>query len=451
VDGTTTHRSTTRTTRQPASVLARYPLGPDTAVAVTVEAVTAGHLPPGAGYTCSIERTGSDGVWVAAPEADGAAQALVDVLRHEAVQPVAGFRVVRVVPPPAAVGERAVLVDQTNTSVVVGERVVVKWLRHLQDGVHPAPVALEHLAAVGYLGVPDTFGLLLWRAPGGHELPCAIASRYLPRARDGWQWCVELAELDLGLRPGDAGAGDPWVGELPERLGRLAASLHLALATPSRILPEPVRRVPASAVRGWHRAALRRLDEAADVARAGALNGAAEVLLPRVDRLRAAIGGLLGLGEDDVVVQRVHGDLHVGQVLRWARGLAVVDFDGNPVVAADDDTGDPAVQPAARDLAQLLVSVDLAGRVADKRHGFTATAAVDAWSRRARERLLTAYRIELAAAGRAELLDERLLAAFEAEQLCREVAYAAHHLPRWAYAPLGAVRCAYPADAGWSG
>jgi maltokinase len=161
------------------------------------------------------------------------------------------------------------------------------------------------------------------------------------------------------------------------------------------------------------------------------------------DRLAAALDLLPGLAEsaeDPPAVQRVHGDLHVGQVLRWSGGLAVVDFDGDPLTARLAAEGaDPVAQPAARDVAHLLVSLDQVGRIVDRRTGFAATAAVDAWSATARERLLEGYLDELATLGRSDLFDARLLAPFVADQVCRDLVYAANHLPRWAYAVTGGL------------
>jgi maltokinase len=130
----------------------------------------------------------------------------------------------------------------------------------------------------------------------------------------------------------------------------------------------------------------------------------------------------------------------------------VTDFDGNPVAA---ERG--AWQPAARDLAQLLTSLqNLAMIVARQRAG--ARLSEDLWEasgvwattpaalERAAElrgELLRAYRARLAAAGRAELLDERLLRAFEVEQECRELLYSARFRPTWRYAGLGVLRSWY--------
>jgi maltokinase len=205
-------------------------------------------------------------------------------------------------------------------------------------------------------------------------------------------------------------------------------------------------------VRDWHAAARRRLDEASalvgtlDDAPVGPEPGARPAIVPsRVlagcrDRMAAVLDRLLDLA-GPVPVQRVHGDLHAGQLLRWTGGLAIVDFDGNPVVprAQPRPESDPAVQPAARDLAQLMVSMDHVGRVTDRRAGFGVTAAIDAWSGAARAQLLAGYRQELAGEGRADLLDERLLAPFAVEQICREIIYAARFLPRWGYAAVGGL------------
>jgi maltokinase len=133
-------------------------------------------------------------------------------------------------------------------------------------------------------------------------------------------------------------------------------------------------------------------------------------------------------------VQPVHGDLHVGQVLRWEGGYAVNDFDGNPVLRPEERL---APQPTARDVAGMLQSLDHVGRVA-LRHAPDADAdLVAAWIVEARARFLAAYRTTLG--DRTDRLDERLLEPFAVEQECREYVYAARHLPRWVYVPDAAM------------
>lgn len=388
------------------------------------------------GWSAQPVRVDGDG-WRAAVAGDGASAAVLRVLAGDDVVPEP-WRVLRLGATAVdadADDEVAVMVDQTNSSVVVGDSAVVKWRRSVRDAVHPGPSALAHLAAVGFAGIPRPLGQLLVRSPSGHELPVAQADAYLPGARDGWAWCLELVRA---VAAGDD--DDPWTRDFPARLGRLAADLHDALATPSDVLPDPRRAASAGEADRWHAAALARVDEAIDSA--SALDGALDVIRPRADALRAALAPVAHAA--GTTTQRLHGDLHVGQVLRWSDGLAVVDFDGNPVVAADGDA--IRYEPAARDLAQLLRSLDHVARVAIRRTEGIDVGAVLGWLAGARPQLLDAYRDALARLDASDLLDEPLLRAFEVEQECREIIYAARHLPRWAYAPLGAVEAMFPAD-----
>jgi maltokinase len=396
--------------------------------------------PDGDRWSCSLHPEG----------ATGAAERLVEHLWRGRALPDGDFRLSRHAVPPAASGERPVTVDQTNSSVVVGERVVVKWMRHVHDAPHPAPTTLAHLAETGFKGVPKCYGLLLWQAPSGREVPCAVVSAYLPGASDGWTWAVDLIERAIGPADGASAAPwtDPWIDEFPARLGELAARLHCELATPSSVLPEPTSTASPETVRSWQAAAAD-LFEQAEVAVTGlddapaGPDGDAPAVPPSHlfaqarDRIAAAIDGLAGSAEPGgtTTVQRIHGDLHVGQVLRWSGGLAVIDFDGNPILTGPRD----APEATARDVAQLLVSLDQAGRIADRRSGFTRTDDIDEWSAKARATLLAAYREEIGAYGCRGLFDERLLAPFVAEQVCRDILYSARYLPRWAYAVTGGL------------
>jgi maltokinase len=143
--------------------------------------------------------------------------------------------------------------------------------------------------------------------------------------------------------------------------------------------------------------------------------------------MRAALAGVPALGT--VRVQPTHGDLHVGQVLEWTGGLAVIDFDGNPTLA---DDANALQQPRERDVAQMLSSIDHVGRVVARRGG-PGVATAERWIEGAREAFLDAV----------GPLDERLLSAFEVEQECRELVYAARFLPRWRYAPMATLRARF--------
>ncbi|MEO3871961.1 hypothetical protein ABGB18_24370 [Nonomuraea sp. B12E4] len=306
-------------------------------------------------------------------------------------------------------------VDQTHYSVVVDERVVVKWLSPPAPLPHPTPEILAHLVEAGFNDTAPPYATLTCEFDGVAHL-VALVTGYLPEARDGWEWCVDEAVAGTTAFARD--------------LGHLAADLHLALSTlparPQDVVP-PVRASMVMRAESALREAL-----ALTGGEAGAwLASRAEALRDELAPLRAPVTGPL---------IRIHGDLHVGQILRWRDGYAVIDFDGNPTVADADP-----YQPAARDVAQLATSLEHVAQVAIRRRATPPARAAD-WAAAARATMLAAYRARLAARGRAELLDPALIRPFEVEQECRELIYAARHLPRWRYAPMGVLRTWYPEE-----
>jgi maltokinase len=388
-----------------------------------------GHLV--AAPVCEIE-----GVWRKAFPGDGAASALVDALMSHTL-PSSRFRVTvhpGALPASSQRWERPIPGDQTNESVVVGDSIVVKWVRRPSREGHPAPLLLAHLSEVGFTGVPTPHGTLVWEPPSGGEVVLALLDAYLPEALDGWDWCVDDVLEHLPHAQSQCPA--TCRADFPAALGALVADLHAALATPSSVLPEPVTQADRSAVLGW-------LDDAR-AGLAAALDCTPDPERAELDAMAPSLAGVLGqlTGVTSTPVLRIHGDLHVGQVLRWPGGLALIDFDGNPTLPESVVT---APAPAARDVAQMLSALDHVGRVANRRTDGAHAEAVELWIQHARDLFLAAYRKGLADAGLADLLDERLLAPFEVEQECRELVYATRFLPRWRYAPMGALR-AYVAN-----
>jgi len=136
---------------------------------------------------------------------------------------------------------------------------------------------------------------------------------------------------------------------------------------------------------------------------------------------------------DDAGTVAVHGDFHVGQVLRDRDGrLFVIDFDGNPTLTPDERT---AHRPAAYDVAGMLLSLENVGHVVRHHDPRVSDAAVTAWTDEVQAQFLTAYRRR---AG--HLLDESLLPSYVDDQIQRELDYADNHLPRWRYVPQAALR-----------
>lgn len=321
-------------------------------------------------------------------------------------------------PVPSGEGERTIDVDQSNDSIVVGDGIVVKVYARTSPGPQPGLDLPAHLAEVGFARTPAPYGALVWVDDAGREVLLATASRYLPGAQDGWDWYVGLL-----LRWIDGALGDHEVQEPATEVGRLVAQLHRALATPSGVFPEPVSTADRSAVDRWRMRAESTLSEALEIA--------VETVRLRLRGLAPRIRGAFeAFGEvDETPVMRIHGDLHVGQVLRWEEGYAVSDFDGNPLVPAATRV---APDTPARDVASMARAIDHVGRVVQRRRpGHEAD--VEAWIGDARTRFLDAYRDGLGPQG--NLFDERLLFPLEVAQECHEHLYAARYLPRWSYVP----------------
>ncbi len=414
------------------------------AIAVSSPLALVGAVPLGRGVWLTAIRTGSGGL-VCAPvvrngsqlrrarPGDGAAVQLIAALAERPDDWSVEFEVLAINEPLATSAdvipsaERPMLVDQTHESVVIADEVVVKW--SVAAEATPAPALVAHLAQAGFTQMARPLGFVQLRSEGESVL-LASAVEFLEAAEDGWKWAVGDAGAFATGRASQTQATTA-LGEV----GRLIADLHVALTTPSLVISQPTVIARAEDVVGWRSFAESLLDEVIEC-----VDGPeGERLRAREPRIRAALAQLSEVPE--AVTIPVHGDLHVGQVLRWAGGLAVGDFDGNPVLPVSERL---SPQPAARDVAGMLQSIDHVGRVVNRRVEGSDPDQVTTWIAAAQEVFLDSYRATLERVGRDELFDERLLRPLQVEQECREFLYAVRHLPRWRYVPDQALEALFP-------
>lgn len=357
-----------------------------------------------------------DGRWRRARAGDGVAEALLNVLARQAGPATEGRFTIQSWIQRAALGERAIDVDQTNESVIVGDRAVVKWAAHLQEGPHPAPHRVAVLRRAGFAGMPAPWGLVTWQPADGEKTLAASVDEYLPGAVDGWTWAVALiTDAARDRRPGPAvdAAAD---------VGALVAELHAALAGTATTASQ------GDADR-WRDAACQTLQAVCGLADHAAVpitrarRRDVEVVLRR-------LGTLAG-----IPVIEGHGDLHVGQVLLADGRFVVTDFDGNPVLRATERM---LPIPAALDVAGMTQSFAHAAVVAGRYTALDAAtlAETDALVRSA---FLRSYADRIAALGHGELYDPVALYPFRMQQVLREIIYAARYLPRWMYVPDAAL------------
>jgi maltokinase len=356
------------------------------------------------------------GQWRRAAAGDGVAEALLVVLAEQCTNVTRGGFTIQSWTQRTALGERAVDVDQTNESVIVGVTAVVKWAAHLQEGPHPAPRRIAALREAGFEGMPAPWGLVTWRSADGEETLAASVDEYLPGAVDGWTWAVEAITDAASDRHPDRAL------DAARKVGWLVAGLHAALAGTARVATQ------RDAIT-WRDAAL----EALNVVCALPDSASVAVARERRDEIGAILDRLGSMAGTPVI--EGHGDLHVGQVLRSDGRFVVTDFDGNPVLPAQERM---RPIPAAVDVAGMTQSFAHAAIVAAK---YTALdpeplAEVDALFRMA---FLDAYADRIAAFGHADLYDSAALHPFRLQQVLREIIYAARHLPRWMYVPDAAL------------
>jgi maltokinase len=306
--------------------------------------------------------------------------------------------------------------DQSNTSVVLGDSLVVKCYRRLLPGTHPEPEVLAGLSRVGSRRAPRFGGSLTRRSSEGAEaLVCAYS--FVPGEPVGWEGLI--VRVRHAIAASDSAALDALAGEMGA-LGAATAELHVDLVRAFGVTSATADDAHTAVEQGRARLVEAGAVASGDLARA--VDASRDGLLDLLGDLRLLEGTFL---------TRCHGDLHVGQFVDGPDGLVVVDFEGEPgrPLEARRSPGTPL-----RDLACLLLSFDHVAVAAARRLSFGG--ALDLaleWSARGRAGALEAYRLGIAESSLT--LDERLLQALEAEKECHEVVYAATVLPEWSYAP----------------
>ena len=314
---------------------------------------------------------------------------------------------------------RVMSAEQSNTSVVFGDAVILKLFRRLQPGANPD---IEVTAALAHAGSTHIASPLAWFEGdvAGERTSLGLLQVFLKGASDGWAMATAsvrdlFAEADLHA---DEVGGD--FASESERLGVATAEVHALMA---RALPS--EQVGADDVRAAAAQLRERLDAALAVV---------PELAPYADALRAAYDEV-ATRTDPVAVQRVHGDYHLGQVLRTQEGWVLLDFEGEPARPLSERR---ALMSPLRDVAGMLRSFDYAARhLLAERHGDAQLAyRATEWAERNRQAFCDGY---ARAAGSDPRDESVLLRAFELDKAVYEVVYEARNRPAWLPIPLGSI------------
>jgi maltose alpha-D-glucosyltransferase / alpha-amylase len=311
-----------------------------------------------------------------------------------------------------ALGERRLRVEQSNTSVVLGERLILKLYRLLEAGESPDLEVSAFLTDVGFPDTPAVAGAMTYLPDDGEPAAAAMLQAFVPSSGDAWNAMLRaLAE-------------DPVRGiGIAATIGALTATMHAALATRADHPAFPARPATVAETAGWRASAEGQLAQATS-----ALSGSVhERMVEIAPAVTARFADSFGSATGEARVSRIHGDYHLGQLLaRIDGGFSVIDFEGEPARPLEERR-----KPASplRDVAGLLRSLDYAARTNERASpGFDA----DRWLSEARSAFIGAY----GAIGPSEAA---LVNAFELEKACYEIRYEAGNRPDWLWLPLAAV------------
>ncbi|HEX6506403.1 MAG TPA: phosphotransferase, partial [Chloroflexota bacterium] len=323
--------------------------------------------------------------------------------------------------------------EQSNNSVIFGERMILKLFRRVEEGINPDLEVSHFLTEHGFPNVAPVTGALLYRRGRGEQNSAlAMLQGYVPNQGDGWSQALDE------LARGDRGAIQHYES-YAALLGRRTAEMHITLASDSEdpaFAPEPTTMLSTRSVyqsiRGLGLQVIRQLRR-----QLNSLPQDARVEAERVLELEPhLLPRLRSLLDRPIAARRIrtHGDYHLGQVLFTGGDYVIVDFEGEPLRPLAERR---LKRWAAKDVAGMLRSFTYAAETAKVDFG-------EEWADRASRAFLTAYWAAAEGAPFASpTLAERelLLDAMLIEKALYETRYELDNRPPWVRIPLrGLVR-----------
>ena len=314
---------------------------------------------------------------------------------------------------------RQIGVEQSNSSVVLDDQLILKVFRRLEPGVNPELELLRFLTEHGFEHIPQLAG---WYQYVGRpmESTLGILQQFVPDGLDGWELALD-AVLDR----------TEWFLYELERLGEVTGELHTVLGSdstdpsfaPEQTSAESLGLLTATVDEEIEAIFLDLPDDDPEL----------EPLLGRGEEVRERLRLLTNLGGVGRVI-RHHGDFHLGQALHTPRGWILIDFEGEPARSLPERR---RKRSPLRDVAGMLRSFAYVASAAPMLRG---VAPAPDWEERARESFLDGYRAtvdpSLIPSGTAM---DKLLQVFELEKAVYELRYELNNRPDWLPIPVAGI------------
>jgi len=360
---------------------------------------------------------------------------------------------------------RSIGAEQSNSSVLIGDLMVFKIYRRLQAGTHPELELSRFLTEkVPFANTPPLLGTMEL-VEGDSMTALAVLSGFVRNQGDGWSFTLDYLGRELEDARLAMGAGtEPQAEEHPEpediwglyvnlaqTLGERTAELHCALATPSGdpdFDPEPTDEGDLNA---WRDAARRQAERAFQAVELAAerlpedVKGDADTLLARREEVFDRIRRLTAYPVEATRI-RIHGDYHLGQVLRSTSDWFIIDFEGEPAKSLEQRR---AKNSPLRDVAGMLRSFNYAAWAALLRMAEVHADSIERmrplaqqWEQVTRTAFLDGYHNRIGGCS-AHPGDpgtaSRLTDLFELEKALYEIVYEAGNRPAWLSIPISGV------------